>query len=439
MSYESGSPEIRPIPAEIRNFTWLTLDRVARTATALVLGVWMARALSPDSFGKLSSTLAFILLLSAIPGLGLESLLRRDLVRTPDRAQKLLGTVFLLRLIAGFSTFLGLALAVRWLPAGSAPNEVALVLGALLLQPSVQTLDAWFHARLDARAVVLAQNFALIAAGVARTVVLLNGADLFWIAVTMAIEAPLAAVVIIASYRRRGEKLTAWTFDPEIALALYREAWPLLATSLAIMIYHKIDHVLLASLAGNEEAGRYAAATRMVELWHFMPMGIAASLAPGLVTAHARGHSAFLEAGMRLMRKTSAVAWTATLAIAITAPWLLPLMLGEPYRPAGAVASILAFSLPFIALGVARAELWLVAGRGALGLRAALAGAAINLGLNMLFIPRWGATGAAWANLLTSATAGLAIGFCWPETRPMALMQWRALLRCGLVRDERAR
>ena len=80
-----------------------------------------------------------------------------------------------------------------------------------------------------------------------------------------------------------------------------------------------------------------------------------------------------------------------------------------------------------MALGVMQ-SLWLVAANlTRLSLYRTLLGAAVNLVLNALLIPRYGALGAAWATLVAQACATTFSNLLWRETRPFIRLQLRAL------------
>ena len=57
-----------------------------------------------------------------------------------------------------------------------------------------------------------------------------------------------------------------------------------------------------------------------------------------------------------------------------------------------------------------------------------MAGAVANVGLNLIFIPRWGGVGAAWATLISYAVAVWGASYTHPAVRATAAMQLRALL-----------
>jgi PST family polysaccharide transporter len=86
------------------------------------------------------------------------------------------------------------------------------------------------------------------------------------------------------------------------------------------------------------------------------------------------------------------------------------------------------WSSVFVFIGVARGQ-WLVNERlQAFYLAATLAGAAVNVALNLAFIPRWGGLGAAVATVISQAIAAWLSSFCIAATRDAGRMQARALL-----------
>jgi O-antigen/teichoic acid export membrane protein len=212
-----------------------------------------------------------------------------------------------------------------------------------------------------------------------------------------------------------------------VAKALLRESWPLLLSTIAIVVYQKSDQIMLPYLAGNAETGRYAVAARILELWTFVPMVLASALAPALVRAKQAGPAAFAAAVDRTFRRFTLAGWGLALGTAIAAPVVVPLLFGRAYGNAAAVTAVLAFAQIFIAQGVARNEVLVATGHTGFALFAAGVGAVINVGLNFWWIPLAGALGAAAASVVASAVAALGTTFCWAPVRALGRQQLAAL------------
>src|SRR3990170_7394270 len=89
----------------LKNISWLFFDRVFRMGMGLVIGAWVARYLGPSQFGVFSYLLATIGIFTPFATLGLESMVVKELVDSPQRTGSIMSTAFTLRLLAGLVSF----------------------------------------------------------------------------------------------------------------------------------------------------------------------------------------------------------------------------------------------------------------------------------------------------------------------------------------------
>jgi O-antigen/teichoic acid export membrane protein len=112
---------------------------------------------------------------------------------------------------------------------------------------------------------------------------------------------------------------------------------------------------------------------------------------------------------------------------------LVPVVLGQAYRPAAANITVLAISIVMLCLSSVASLSALVFDRPGVTLGAALARLVVFWGLGLLLIPRWGSLGASVAVL--GALAGQATYFTM-RMRPVvgySLRRWAAVLGLGLA------
>jgi O-antigen/teichoic acid export membrane protein len=209
---------------------------------------------------------------------------------------------------------------------------------------------------------------------------------------------------------------------------LLRQAWPLMFTSLAIIVYMKIDEVMLRHLAGPAAVGIYAAAAKLSEVWYFLPTALGSSLLPALLRARAADAAGYEQRLQQYYDLSAAAAYALSIPVALAAPWIVRLAYGAEFAAAGPILAVHIWSSIFVFLGVARGQ-WLVnEGLQKFYLGATAAGAVANILLNLVFIPRWGGLGAAIATVVSYALAAWLASYFHPEVRATAAMQTRALL-----------
>lgn len=411
------------------NLGWLFAERMGRFVFGALVGLVVARYLGPERLGSLSYCVALVTLLGFVPALGLDAILKRDLLKAPERTAELLGSAWVLRLGAGVVGCI-LVSGMAWVGAGLAGDEPRLLraLALLLFQPALFLPELWLQTHLRAKDAATAQLGALAVASVVRLGLIVNEAPVTAFAWVIAGEMGLGAAGFWMIARRAGLRMPGTAACGATMRRLLVEAWPLMFASLAIVVYMKIDEVMLRQLAGPAAVGIYAAAAKLSEVWYFLPIALASSVLPALVRAQQNDAVEYGRRQQQYYDLSAAVAYGLSVPIALLAPWIVRLAYGEEFAAAGPILAVHIWSSVFVFLGVARGQ-WLVnEGLQGFYLAATAAGAVANVGLNFIFIPRWGGLGAAWATVISYALAAWLASYFHPSVRATAAMQTRALL-----------
>ncbi len=181
------------------------------------------------------------------------------------------------------------------------------------------------------------------------------------------------------------------------AAAFWRFTAPRALATMTQVVLKRVDIVLVAAFVGAPEAAGYTAATRFVALGQLGVQALQQSLAPNLsaLFAHRR-----LDHAQDVFRATTAwtvlMAWPVYLACAALAPQLLAFF-GDGYADGAAVVSILSLTMLFATACGSVDTVLLMSGRSWVSLANAVVTVSVNLGLNIVFIPRMGILGAALA------------------------------------------
>jgi O-antigen/teichoic acid export membrane protein len=423
----AASPTLRRF---VPNTSWVLADRVARMGVGLIVGVWLARYLGPASFGHLNYALAFVALFSPLASLGLERIVVRELVSRRGVVGDVLGSALAVKL-AGSACAAGLAVAViAWLrPAGDPARAlVPIVAGATIVQ-AFDIIDLWFQSQVRSRAVVLATGCAfLVTAGVRVTLILLR-APLVAFGWAFLAETSLTSLALIVAYRVGERPLPAWRARAAQMGTLLRDGWPLMLSSVMTMIYLRIDQVMLGQMSSAEELGTYTAAVKLVEAWYFLPTAIVASLFPSIVEAHGRDEALFYQRLQRLYDFMALLGYAIAVPLCLLAPFIVQLLFGPAYARSAPMLMVLAWSLPFTHLGVARGTfLTAMNWTGVYFVTVAL-GAVVNVALNFALIPRLGGMGAVIASCVAYWLAAHGSCYLYPPMIRTGNMLTRALLR----------
>lgn len=420
----AGRPALQ---SALANSGWLMLDRVLRMALAVLVGAWVARHLGPERYGELAYVLALIAMLQAVAALGLDGIVVRDLARRPADAAPILGTALRLRLAAGLGCWaLGAASALLLRPGDTQALLLAVLGGGSLALQSADTVALWFQSQGRSRLTVASRALAYCGASILKVGLILGDAPLWSFALALSCETALAAAALRWSCRRQPAG-GAWRWDGALARTLLQESWPFMLSAVSIMVYMRIDLLMLRELAGERAAGLYSAALPFSQAWHIVPTTVCASVLPRLSVLREQQPALYER---RLGQLFSALAWTALGAVLLTAvlaPWVVRLLLGPAYADAVALLRWHAVTNLPVFLGMAQSVALVSERQGRLALARTLVGAAVSVGCNLLLIPAWGALGAVWSAIaaytcsavlcnavLAPATFRLQLKALWP-------------------------
>ena len=412
----------------VNNVGWLLFDRIVRLGVGLVVGVWIARYLGPQPFGVMSYALAFVGLLSSVATLSLGEIVVRDLVREPGTAGATMGSALALQAIGGAVAFGVTLLAIGYArPDDEISRSAVTILAMLLLVKAVDVVRYWFESKLQSRYVVWTETGVALLFAAAKVILILLHAPLMAFIWALLAEGLIGAAGLLAIFAMRGGGMRAWHIRPQRVKTLLADSWPLMLSGMAIMVYMRIDQIMLGQLLGDESVGIYTAAVKISEIVYFIPMSIAASAFPAIVEVRKRDEALYYRRLQRLYDLMVALSLAVALPVTFLSDWMVTLLFGSAYRAAGPVLAIHIWAGVFVFLGVAGAKWYIVENLQKISLINTSIGAATNIVLNYVLIPRWGVAGAAWATVVSQCIVAYLCDSFNAKTRIVFFMKSKSL------------
>jgi polysaccharide transporter, PST family len=404
-------------------------EQAVRLGLAAVLSVVVARYLGPESFGLLSYAQSVFGLLVPLVTLGLPSILVREFSTAPEwRSILATAITYQIPVAVGVGALgFGLVGATRgW-------DEQA-VLTALVLAPFPllalgQTIRSYFEASQRSGVIFAAGVGGALAGAAVKVCGVVLGADVWLIAAGTTVETIVGLALLSRSVPGRHTFGALRRHASRVAgQPLIREGWPLLIAAAAVIVYMRIDIVMLGLIAGDRQAGLYSVVVRLSEVWYFVPVAALAAVRPALTRLYEAGREHDYHRYLsNFMAASAAMSYLAVLAILLGGGWLLGLLFGSAFEESSPVLRIHILAAPFVFLGVA-ADPWFIDRQmGREIMKRSIAGTVVNVSLNVVLIPSFGASGAAIATLVSYAFSGVLLNAVLRPTRTIFLMQLRAL------------
>jgi PST family polysaccharide transporter len=392
-----------------------------------LIGVWLVRYLGSEQFGLYSFATAFVGMFGALAGLGLQNIVVREIVRNPACKEEVLGTAAVLQLAAGFLAYVFLICGIFWLRhEDTLAKLLVAILGSMMLFKFSDIALYWFESQILSKYIVWIQNTCFLMFAVIKLSLIIINAPLLAFVWATAIEPILAGVLILFMLSLRGLKLQELHFSKNQAKKLLVDSWPMLLSSVAIMIYMKIDQIMLGQMLGNHAVGIYSAALRISEVWYFIPMMIGVSVSPIILKTKEHDDTKYQQRMQRLFDLMVLIAIVIALPMTFLSTHIMVGLFGAEYTESGLILAIHIWTSIFVFLGVASNQWFIAENLQVLNFQRAALGLLINILLNFLMIPKYGVVGAAIATLLAQVCATLLFDLIQPKTRKIFLMKVKA-------------
>ncbi len=421
-----ASPTLRRF---LPNTGWMLAERVLRLLVALLVGVWVARYLGPGRYGEIQFALACVAVFMPLATLGLERILVRDLVEHPQAAPELLGSAFLLKLAGGCAAgVLGFAAMLVLRPGDPMARALVAAAAAMVVVQAADVIESWYQSQVRSQVAVKAIAAATLLAAAFRVSLVLARAPLLAFAWAYFAETFLCGLALFVLYRADGGRPARWRWSGTRAGTLLRDGWPLMISSVMIMIYLRIDQIMLGRMSSAEELGAYSVAVRLVEAWYFLPLAIVASVYPSIVEARGIDEALFYQRLQKLYNLMALLGYAVAVPACLLSGVVVSLLYGPAYAKAAPMLAVLVPSLLFTNLGVARSTFLTSMNWNRAYLFTVSLGAVANVALNLVLIPRYGGVGAALASLIAYWLAAHGSCFLYRPLFRTGGMLTRALL-----------
>ncbi|ACM93246.1 probable polysaccharide biosynthesis protein [Nautilia profundicola AmH] len=412
------------------NTSWLFAEKMLRMVVGLFVGIWVARYLGPEQFGRLNYAQAFIGLFSAVAMLGLNSVVVKELVNFPERENEiLLNALFMKTLIAVILIiviFLYYQLNKNYL------NFLIMILSFSWVFQVFNVIDMYFQAKVMSKYVVIVNFVSLLISSFLKIFFILIKAPLLYFVILIVFDNFILALGYIYMFYKFKKQISfscryiriKWIKE------LFTQSWPLMLSGMSFVIYNNIDKIMIQNLLNSYETGIYSAAIRLTNIWQFIPGIIMASLMPYLVEGHKIGNNEFYK---RLRIIASILIYFALFLIIIYSLFsklIFEISFGHKYLAASSIAIILIWANLFIFFNTVWNRWQLIEHNTKIIFYFSITVSILNIILNFILIKLFGVIGAAYA-LLISLIIGYIVFYVFLDKRVIKLF-WEALLLKGV-------
>jgi O-antigen/teichoic acid export membrane protein len=208
-----------------------------------------------------------------------------------------------------------------------------------------------------------------------------------------------------------------WSNFKQIA----KNTLPIWLSGLLVILYLKIDQIMIEYALGAEDVAHYSVGVKFVEFAGVIPVLLANASWTKMVKT---GEFLEFRSAVRLFW---ILGFLLVLATMIVGPVLLNALFDSKFLGSQQVLMVSSVSILFMFLGVFNNRYLIVQGNQGAVLALTFLGLVLNVTLNAYWLPRWGIIGASWASVFSYSFVGLWGLFLLPSTRNVGLNMIRSL------------
>ena len=209
---------------------------------------------------------------------------------------------------------------------------------------------------------------------------------------------------------------------------LIAESWPLVLTAIAVMIYTKIDQLMLFQMKGPQAVGYYSAAVKLVEVLGLLPGAFMLSVFPFMSEYFKTSEYSFEKSYRLAFKYMLLIIIPIAVGTTLVSGQIIELCYGKAFVPSATALAILIWSEIWVFIGMVNNGVLVAAKQQKIYLVFTGILAAINIILNLILIPRYSFIGAAIAAVI-SYNAGQVMYYIYPKTRNYALSSYKSMVK----------
>ena len=414
---------------------WPMIYNVFYMVLSLFTTSAIARYLGTEEYGLINYVLSTVTLFTTFSTLGMDLYIVKDIVDESSEynKEKIVGTSILIRFIG--SLFL-IVLSQITLHIISRNNQMAYIIGFIvgisMIFKSIDVIEYYMHAKKQIKYSSILKIVTLFFVTIYKILIIKLNLGIIGYALSYVFEAIVFGLLLTIWFKSWDKN--KFSLSKQYGRYLLKRCWYSAVAGILVTLYNRIDQVMLGSmLKTTYETGIYSAAIKISEMWYFIPLAFVASYKPLIMEQKKKDSIKYKEMLQKLYNIIAIVGVFCCVMIFLFSKIIVSIIYGQEYITAASVLSISVWSGVFASFGSAR-SIWLISeGYQKYTIYYTLFGAILNIILNYILIPTYGAFGAALTTLITQFFTHIIFLMFFKKTRSSSFMIIKSLLKNEIV------
>lgn len=391
-----------------RNNLFLFSGQIISLVLGLFYFAYMAGYLGVKNLGILNTALSLTVLIGLLGDLGLSSLMTREISRNLSLAPKYLGNILLIKVLLAVVTFGAVVIVANILGYSEQATRVIYIITLSTIATNfTQVFYSIFQAfeRLEFQSLGVILNSVLMTIGIIYSVYqkldLIHFAYIYFI--TNSIIFSYSFFVCLRKLTSLDLKID-WIFLKQVI----SESMPFWLNSVFVLIYFKVDMVMLSIMSGDAAVGLYSASYRLIDALGFIPIVLMSTMYPIFSKFYISSRDSLEFAFKKSFKLLTIIAIPIGIGTTILAERIILFIYRDvQYAPSAAALQILIWASVLSFINYTPSTYFSSTNRQRALMIFTCIGAVLNIFLNFMLIPRFSYDGAAIATVCSELAVGI--------------------------------
>lgn len=409
------------------NILYLFFDKVYGAIISLFFLSILTNYLGPELFGVWSYILSFASI--AVPlstaGTNYTIVKKFSLNQNPADVAK---QAFLLRMMASIITTIILTIAFFVTTTKQQTQELTVLIFFLVAMTlnNINLTILYNESKIKNEKTVLAKNIGLTIGIGIKIFLIYNNASISEIAAITIIE---SLIFFLFGYYLTDLNISV-SFSSEViadSRKLLLESFPLFLSSVIVVVYLKIDIILLRHFTTLGEVGYYAAAARISEMLYAAPVALSTVFFP-IIMREIKHNEKKKMNRIRFYATAFYLCLFLCVSCSLFSPYIIKVVYGSAFYEAAQIFSLHCISIVFIGFLTSSSKELIAKDKYKFIFYRDISGLISNLILNIILIPAYGALGAAVSTLISYFIASVLSNLFFSETKKVLILMLKSPL-----------
>lgn len=385
----------------LRNTGWAFAGKVFALIMSFFVGAMVARYLGPDRYGVLNYVLSFVTIMAFLANFGIDNILPRDMIKHPDLKNDIINTAFSLKLIGGVLVVILTSIFSVFVVKNDGYTSMLIFIYSIqIVFLSLSVAESYFITYVKNKYVFIGQFISTVAVSTLKLFLIFTGFGTGWFIVSLLFEVLVYSLVLLVIFRKSGLTLRL-KLKMGLAKEMFADSWPFVLNSAFAIIYTRIDQVMIGKMLNDHLLGIYAAGVKPSEVWYFIPALICSSIFPAVMNAKISDEKTYKDRTKKLFYLIIGLSVAVALFEFVFAKFIVIFLFGAAYMEAVSIVRVYTWAGVAVSILIVIQQYLTIENRTVIIMVSSLVGAAANVILNLIWIPKYGIIGSAYATLLS--------------------------------------